>query len=366
MRVLAVTNMYPSVSNPALGTFVEQQVKGLESCGVDVNVLFVDRVREGVGAYLRVPGLVRSRLRSFNPNVVHVMYGGVMADVVTRVVRDRPTVVTFHGADLLGVHLAGFFRGLLGRSGVYFSQKAAQRAAGIVVVAKILEGALPADVDRGKVRVIPCGIDLTRFKPLNKLACVQKLAWRTDCFRVLFNSNGDDPVKRPGLARAAVEALNRSGVRAVLYELHGVPNGDVPVWLNASDVVLLTSISEASPTIVKEALACNVPVVSVDVGDVRERIAGINGCYLASPEPEDLARKLMMVYSGPRHIEGREELNELSIDRIALRLSALYEEVSGCQKLVPSPEQTTPSVRSARLRRGTASSHGGLSKLKCP
>src|SRR5947209_15974810 len=121
MRILAVTNIYPTDSRPSLGTFVEQQVKGLCSTGLDVEVLFVDRRQEGVGAYLRLPDRIRSWLRTFDADVVHIMYGGVMADVATRTVRDRPTVVTFHGSDLLGEHLSGHFRRIIARYGVVSS-----------------------------------------------------------------------------------------------------------------------------------------------------------------------------------------------------------------------------------------------------
>jgi teichuronic acid biosynthesis glycosyltransferase TuaC len=106
-----------------------------------------------------------------------------------------------------------------------------------------------------------------------------------------------------------------------------VPHEEVPVWLNASDVVLLTSLHEGSPNIVKEALACNIPVVSVDVGDVRERIQGIEGCYLVDPEPGDLAAKLQMVHAGSRRVVSRIKIQELSLERVALQLKKFYSEV---------------------------------------
>jgi teichuronic acid biosynthesis glycosyltransferase TuaC len=92
-------------------------------------------------------------------------------------------------------------------------------------------------------------------------------------------------------------------------------------------VVLLTSLHEGSPNIVKEALACNIPVVSVDVGDVRERIQGIEGCYLAVPEPGDLAAKLQMVQAGSRRVVSRIKMQELSLKRVALQLKEFYSEV---------------------------------------
>ena len=149
------------------------------------------------------------------------------------------------------------------------------------------------------------------------------LGWDPDVFHVLFATNGD-PVKRPELANVAVDRLRSMGVRGKMHYLRGVQNEEVPVWLNASNVLLLTSLHEASPTIVKEALACNLPVVSVNVGDVSERIKGIEGCYIALPDPNDLAAKLSLVHSGSRRVAGRTKMQELSLECIALQLKWLY------------------------------------------
>jgi teichuronic acid biosynthesis glycosyltransferase TuaC len=327
MRILAVTNMYPTSQNPTLGIFVEQQIKGLRQIGLDVDVFVVDRASKGMGAYWGLKRQNRARVASFQPDIVHVMYGGVMADQVTSIVDHRPIVVTFHGSDLLGEHLSGFLRKSIASFGVWASVRAARRASGIVVVSKGLRDVLPEDVDRSKVRIIPCGIDLKQFKPLDQYTCREQLGWDNNHHHVLFSSAAGHPTKRPSLARTAVETLKRWGTQVEMHYLQGVPNPVVPLWLNASDVVLLTSLSEGSPTIIKEALACNVSVVSVDVGDVSERIQEIEGCYLALPEPNDLATKLHMVLTGPPRVAGRVKMQGLSLEQVALRLREFYSEL---------------------------------------
>lgn len=325
MRVLAVTNLYPSPQNPTWGTFVEQQVQSLRRIGMKVEVLFVDRVGKGMGTYLGLGRALRLRIAAFQPEIVHVMYGGVLAEVVTRVVRDRPVVVSFCGSDLLGDLLSGLFRKLIAGYGVFASHRAAKRACGVVVKSKNLLDALPGTLDRSKVRIIPNGVNLALFKPLDRKTCRSRLGWHNDRFHVLFPTNcGGDPRKRFDLALAAVEAANHSGIRVELHQLRGVAYDEVPIWLNASDVVLLTSLHEGSPNIIKEALACNRPVVSTDVGDVRERIERIEGCYLARPDPADLATKVRLVFNSARWIEGRAKMEELSVERIAQQLYDLY------------------------------------------
>jgi glycosyltransferase involved in cell wall biosynthesis len=325
MRILAVTNIYPTQEQPGNGVFVEQQIKGLRLIGLDVDVMFVDRLRRGMHAYLGLGRKLRAMAEEFHPDIVHVMYGGVMADIVIWSIQDRPIVVSFCGSDLFGEPCSGISRKLIAGYGVLASHRVAKRADGIVVKSKILENALPTDVNRAKVRVIPNGIDLELFRPLNRRACRRLLGWTDNGFHVLFPANAVNPIKRFDLARASVEVAKRNGMPVELHELRGVSHNDVPVWLNASDVALLTSSHEGSPNVVKEALACDLPVVSVDVGDVRDRVHDIDGCYIAAPEPRDLANKLSLVYSSTRRVAGRIKMGELSLHHIALELKKLYE-----------------------------------------
>jgi teichuronic acid biosynthesis glycosyltransferase TuaC len=326
MKVLAITNFYPTLQHPTHGTFVEQQITSLRRIGLDVELMFLDR-SQGIAVYRGLGGRVRARLSRFEADLVHVMYGGVMAAQVTRCVQDRPTVVSFCGSDLLGENASGAFRKVASRIGVVASIHAARRASGVIVKAKNLLSFLPEEV-KAKTRVIPNGVDLKRFTPLDRDICRRDLGWSSERFHVLFPANVGDPVKRPELARAAVEELNTRGIQTELHELRGIRHDQVPIWLNASDVLLLTSLHEGSPNIVKEALACHVPVVSVDVGDVRERLEAIEGCYLAESTPCDLASKLALVFNGPRRLRAATGIENLALDRVAMRLTAFYEELT--------------------------------------
>ena len=327
MRIVTVTNIYPTQEDPTLGTFVEQQIKGLKQIGLETEVLLLDRARRGMGVYFTTRRQVRAAIRNFQPDIVHAMYGGVMADMVTAAIDDRPTVVSFCGDDLLGELLSGPVRKVISKYGIVSSYRAARRSHGVVVKSQNLQAALPPDIPRSKARIIPNGIDLDRFKPLDRNSCRNLLGWRNDRLNVVFPTNSGDPRKRPELARAALKAAERLGFKAEMHHLRGVPHDRVPIWLNASDVVLLTSLHEGSPNVIKEALACNVPVVSVDVGDVRERIEGIAGCYLAAPDPADLASKLALIHAGPRRVAGRIKVQHLSLEHVALLLKEFYEEV---------------------------------------
>jgi glycosyltransferase involved in cell wall biosynthesis len=348
MRILAVTNMYPTAQDPTLGTFVEQQVHGLKQIGVIVEILLVDRIQKGMTAYFSIGRELRAAMADFEPDIVHSMYGGVMADRVTRAVAGKPTVVSFCGDDLLGELLSGTVRKIVSKYGITASHRAARRANGIIVKSKNLQDALPADLPPSKIRIIPNGIDLDRFKPLDRDLCRNRLGWSATRLNVLFPANTGDPRKRPELAHAAAQTAEQLGVKIEIHQLRCVPHHEVPVWLNASDAVLLTSLHEGSPNLIKEALACNVSVVSVDVGDVRERIRGIDGCFIADADPNDIANKLRLVGCGPRRVDSRDYVRDLSLQNVALRLKQFYENLlqNGESKIRPR----TASVRLSNFR----------------
>ena len=337
MRVLVVTNLYPTSQTPFSGTFIEQQVVALRQAGVSVDVLHVARQVLGAGAYRSVPGMVRRRIREQRPDIVHVMYGGILAAQVARAVRRIPLIISFAGSDLLGGHWRSPFNGggarlpvrrrLMVSAGVIASRYAAFRASAVIVKSEPMKRALSPST-HGKCWVIPNGVNLERFVEMDRDECTDRLGWNREDFNVLFCSGFDRPEKRPELARAAVAEVQELGVPAVLHALGSVPHDRMPVWLNAADAILMTSAYEGSPNVVKEALACGRPVVSVDVGDVRDRIGGVAGCYVAESDSKSLARALSNVAAGTGRAEGRRAVEGLSLESVNEKVLAVYETVA--------------------------------------
>jgi teichuronic acid biosynthesis glycosyltransferase TuaC len=322
-----VTNMYPTPASPDDGTPVADELASLRAAGLHVDLVHVPREGGGRRVYLGLGRRVRDLVASARPDLVVVMYGGVMADILTRTVRDVPVVVTFRGTDLLGGKGRSVVHGLSRRYGVVASRRAARRAAGIVVKSQNLVDALPAGVDTSRVWIVPDGVDLERFRPSDKEACREDLRWNPRSRHVVFPGSPGRPEKRFALAEAAVALVRATGVEVELHALEGVPHDTVATWLNAADVVLLTSAHEGSPNVVKESLACNVPVVSVEAGDVRERIAGIDGCYIADPTPEDLADKVALVLEREKPVAGRGRVEDIALADVASRLCEIYTSV---------------------------------------
>jgi glycosyltransferase involved in cell wall biosynthesis len=145
---------------------------------------------------------------------------------------------------------------------------------------------------------------------------------------VLFNAGHNPAVKDPALAAAAVAEARGyfSDLRYVVLD-GSAPPDEIPLYMNAADVLLVTSKTEGSPTVVQEAMACNLPVVSVDVGDVRERLEGVLHCAVVSRDPVALGAALANVLREPRRSDGRVHAGGLAVEAIAAHLAELYRRV---------------------------------------
>lgn len=320
MKVLVFTNMYPSEAMPFYGSFVRDEVEALRRAGVDVDVYFVNG-RANKLNYFEMPVGFARRVRATRYDVIHVHHS--FCGLVATMQRTVPVVWTFHEGEISGdagdarmeapIKQIAYAKGL--------KRRVARRADAVIVVARHLADALGRD----DAITIASGIDMTRFTPMNPEAAKGRLGLAEDRRYVLFPSSPSRPEKRYDLARAAVEKLDMPGVE--LACLDNVPHADVPLWMNACDAMLMTSAFEASPVTVREALCCNVPVVTTDVGDVREVLGWIDGCHVVSDDPDVIARALAAVLAGPRRLDVRERLSSYSLESTAARVISVYEDV---------------------------------------
>jgi glycosyltransferase involved in cell wall biosynthesis len=266
----------------------------------------------------------RRMIRAFRPQVIHAHYGTVTAMFAALGTGPIPLLITYRGSDLNRLPSA---RGLRPAAGRLLSQIAALRAARIVCVSRQLKNLLWWR--RARVTVLPTGVDPEEFRPQPDRNLRSELGWRDEEPVVLFNAGHDARNKRLDLAERAVEAARRWAPSARLEVLDGnVEPNRVPDLMNAADCLLVTSDAEGSPTVVQEALATNLPVVSVDVGDVGERLEGVACSRLARREPEALGRALAEVLNPRRRSDGRSRAEEFSSQRVARELGRLYREMA--------------------------------------
>src|SRR5262249_21309276 len=142
-----------------------------------------------------------------------------------------------------------------------------------------------------------------------------RLGWGLDERVVLFNAGREPKVKRLDLARAAVEAARRrcGDIRFAVLDGYVDPK-EIPTWMNAADCLLFTSDWEGAPTVIQEALACDLPIVSVNVGDVPERLQGVSPSCIVARDPEALGGALADILETRERSNGHTRSQRISLD----------------------------------------------------
>lgn len=302
MKVLVVAKY----KTDGFAPFVQEQVDALESLGIDCSLFPMHN--KGVMGYLREILAFRRRIQTFKPDLIHAHYGlcGLFANIQRRI----PVVTTFHGSDINEPSIRKLSKIAIRLS--VFSIFVSQRLIDIAMPAKNFE-------------LIPCGINLEDYPMVEKSEARNRMGLNREGKYVLFSGAFDETVKNASLAKAAVALL--PGVE--LLELHNYTRQQVTLLMQAADAFILTSHSEGSPQSVKEALVCGTPVVSVDVGDVKERIRGVDGCYMADSNEQELSTALKKAISFGKRTQGKSALmnDRLTNDVIASRIFGIYEKL---------------------------------------
>lgn len=313
-----VTCEWPRDTWGGTAHFIVRQAEFLRSAGIEVDV------HDFVGArdprnYLRAWRDVRRRLKSGRYDVVHAQFG---QSALAALPCPLPLVVTLRGDDLLGaLHDTEGHMTPVGRLLSLVTRFTAGRADAVIVVAEHMKSKLARGVEAD---VIPSGLNLELFRPMPQAEARRAAGLPLDKKLVLFVGAPDLARKRYGLARDAVTRVaQRMPVELLLG--WGVPHARMPLLMNACDALIFTSLQEGSPNAVKEALACNLPVVSVPVGDVADRLQGTEGCELcADDKPDTLAAALERVLKRGTRAASRHTVAHLDERLIAQKVIGVY------------------------------------------
>lgn len=308
MKVLFVSS---GNSEKGIGAVVRVQGESLKNNGVDLHYFTI--VGKGFGGYIRNIPKLRHFIKKNSFDVIHAHYS--FSAFTASLTFKGPLVVSLMGSDVQ----ANFLWKTVIRLFAFFSWKK------IIVKSQGMKDHLGMK----HALVIPNGVDMEEFRPLSLEEARKKVGFDPAVKNIIFVANPGRYEKNFPLAQAAVKQLGES------VKLHAVYNVDhhlVPFYMNAADVLLLTSVWEGSPNAVKEAMACNCPVVSTDIGDVRELISKTEGCYLASFDPDDVAAKLRAALDFKGRTRGREDIRHLEINTVAGRIIDIYREVTSKTK----------------------------------
>lgn len=314
MRVLIVTNMYPIPEEPSFGTFIKSQVDSLKQAGIQLDVLLINGRKSQLN-YLW--GIFRfwRQLWGGQYDVIHAHY--IFSGMIARLQWNRPVVLTHHGIEVTEI---GWVSTLVRLTHKWFSR--------VIVVS-------PAQIEflqDSAVALIPCGVDLTEMQPIPVEEARHRLGLPLDKKLVLWAGEHWRPEKRFELVEPSMILLKKQIPEAELVLLSGQPHSAVPIYMSACDVLLLSSLYEGSPMVIKEAMACNLPIVSTDVGDVAQVIDGTEGCYLCSSDPADMAEKLTQALVRGQRTKGRQKIHHFGSELTAKKIIGIYNQVCPPEK----------------------------------
>jgi len=316
MKVLFVSS---GNAKNGINPIVQNQGQSLIDQGITTDYFTIKG--KGLISYANHIFRLRSYLKKNKYTIIHAHYGfcGIVSFLAKR---KEKIVVSFMGSDLIGIvnhkgkmSLLGLLESVINKvfAKFFFDYN--------IVKSNNLKRALFRNTES---QIIPNGINFTKFYPIEKACARKELNISKEMKIVLFPANPKRPEKNFKLAENAVKLFSDSNV--ALKVVYDISQELLNMYYNAADVILLTSFHEGSPNVIKEALACNCVIVSTDVGDVRQNMQNIEGCFICSLDPKDVAGKLSMAFNF-ENFTGRKIITNLSSDLIALKIINIYNHI---------------------------------------
>ena len=322
MKVLMVTNMYPTAEHPFSGSFIKSQIDSIRDEGIDVEVYHIESKKNRLN-YIKAWYHIFKKSKDIGIDLIHAHYG--YSGMVSWLQFRLPVIVSYCGGDVLGSPNEKGKKTLFDQIMLPLGWILSMIVSAAIVKSEEMKNRLPKN---SRVFVLPNGVNFAHFKPMSQSEAKKRVGFKKNIKYVLFPANPNWIRKCYAVARDAVELLKHRGRNVELVILHSLSQDIVPVYMNACDAMVLTSLWEGSPNVLKEAMACNLPVISVDVGDARKVIYACDGCYIARRNAEDVADKLDEVLKRGERTNGRECIRHLEVQNIARRIIHLYRNVT--------------------------------------
>jgi glycosyltransferase involved in cell wall biosynthesis len=298
MKVLFVTNMYPKGGNDYYGIHVKEQIDSLNT--IEKQVYFINGRDKKYNYITSVINILRL-LRSKEIDIVHIHFGlsGLFL-LFTKKLKSK-IIVTLHGSDF---NTKSRFR-------KYINRSVLRKANKIIVVNDFML----ASLNKECAVKIPCGINTAFFQPSGNYR-------QSEEFIIGFPGSPTRIEKNYKLFCDIISELNKQNLKIKVCVFDKLTRAEVLDSLNSLDLLLLTSTSEGSPQIIKEAMSCNIPIISTQVGDVKHLLDGVkNSFVIDSFEVEPFIQPVKFIHSLPkadRVSNGRDRIIDLKLDNISV------------------------------------------------
>ena len=290
MRILIVC----SGTKNKLSPFIKEQMDSLKVNNIDLSLFQIKK--KGPIGYLFSLKLLKNQIKTFKPDLIHAHYG--LSGLFANLQRKVPVITTYHGSDINDKKtlLLSMISIILSKHNIFVSQS-------LKNVSKVKYG----------YSIIPCGIDLKIFKYIEKNEARKIMNLELSRKYVLFSGSFDNEIKNSILAQNAVKRMDN----VTLIELKNYTRSEVNLLFNSVDVALLTSFSEGSSQFVKEAMACNCPVVSTNVADLILLFGDVPGFFLTDFTPDACAKQIekALIFSIQEGMKsGRQRIIDLGLE----------------------------------------------------
>lgn len=296
-----------------ISPIVRNQGQSLIDQGIKVDFFTIKG--KGVWAYIRHIYILRKYLNSNYFDIVHSHYS--YSSFVATFAGAKPLIVSLMGSDIRANRVSRLMIRFLHN----FSWDQ--------TIVKSTE--MFHYLNFKKAKIIPNGVNICRLKPINKEDCQKSLGWDSKKKNILFASDPNRIEKNFHLAKISIDSLIYK-YDVSLHFLKNISHKEIPIFMNAADVIILSSLYEGSPNVIKEAMACNCPIVTTRVGDVNWVLGDTIGCFSTSYDPVDVAEKIKLALEFREKIgytKGRERIIELGLDSVTIaeRLIEIYKKV---------------------------------------
>lgn len=309
-KILIVCSGFPTNNQPYRNVFIKEQIESMQRLDqrFQFDIFQINEKRSTIN-YAKAIFKLNAFANRHRYDIFHAHFG---LSALTSVWQQWiPVIVTYHGCDINARY-----------SRLYAKSILAHRVRFCIFVNRQQSQLMKNPKNSA---VVPCGIDMDQFYPIDKGYARSKLGLHNRKKYVVFPADRRRMEKKFVTAKKAIEHLKSNSVE--LIELTGYTRDEVNYVLNAADTLLMTSIREGSPQTIKEAMACNLPIVSTDVGDVRDLIGTTKWCFITSPRPIEIAHKIERILECSERTNGREQIEHLELNHVAKRILLIYAHV---------------------------------------
>jgi glycosyltransferase involved in cell wall biosynthesis len=325
MRILMVTSQLPTSNKPRTLAFVARQIQSIRDIGLQVELLEI----KGVSQLKYLVGISQLWRLLKKADIIHAHYS--YCGWLARIQCSLPIAMSFMGDDLLGSPGNDGRATIRSRIEVQINRCFAHFVDAIIVKSE----EMARIVAPLKAYIVPNGVDLNAFFPIEIEQARRELGLTLRKKYVLFPGDPDNPRKGFNLAQAAIHIARLHFSEPIeIITLRNIIPERVPLYFNACDAVLMTSLWEGSPNVIKEAMACNVPIISVPVGDVPQLLENVSVSEVCPRDPEEIGRALARILKCGRRSNGRDSIIIKKLDQVTVahRIHGIYKEVLSGQR----------------------------------